>query len=172
MTTLQRILMEARKKKIKPTDITSDTDLIKGVVNAVSEAFKLYSYITFAEALINKGLVKDHVLEIDVEQISKDFLDIDRRTQNLKSLTDTDLYLEALEISEIVESKSELLYNEVMRAEPIALIVEEQVTMLSKESDFAADEEMARKHVFQTFAWKRLNKIVNSLNTVEEPENV
>ena len=174
---LSNAVRDINQRKQVAGEITSPIDVLKGLQKTAGEVFKLYSYITLVQALIEQKLI-DHRLVIDLKAISLDLINIDGRVQNVAKLIEKDeeevVFTEALDISTSLQNHAEELYAEVTRTEPHALVIEESLSRLAKEVEGINEPDAQRLEVLQSLAYQYLSKVKeeadSQVNTDPQPE--
>jgi flagellar hook-basal body complex protein FliE len=161
------------RKKVEESDIKSIDDVLTGLSKSTTEVFRLYSYITFAEAMAEKGLF-EYAPTINLDEISLSLMSIDSRVSVMKQLDqveqEDEIFTEALDLSVIISNHSEELYAEVTLLETKAIEIEETLTKLASEEE-GKDINVARAEVLQSIAYKRLADVYmkNKKETEETP---
>lgn len=136
---LQRAMKAAGEKGHGELQFNDSNELITGIKKAAGEVFKLYSYITLANALIEKGAIT-HSLSIDLVQISKNLMALDARVGRLGVMDEVDLNIEVLGIATDLNDYSDQLYTEVTKLEPHSLVIESALQTLSKEVEETSED--------------------------------
>lgn len=147
----------------------NSNELIEGIKKAAGEVFKLYSYITLAQALIEKGAIT-HSLSIDLVKISKDLIALDSKVSLLPMLEETELNIDALSIATDLSEISDNLYQEVTRLEPHSLVIETALQTLSKEVGEEAEDPAGE--VLKAMAYRFLTNVKLSEGTQVNWEDV
>lgn len=156
------------------SEITSPAEMIEGLTKSAGEIFKLYSYITFVEALVQKGVI-DFQLNVDVEEVSLKLMDLDTRISRLPAMLDNGMedpvMVESMDIGTDLTNYTELLYADVVRSEVHSLVIEDTINRLAKEVEIEVEGE-PRLHVLSSIAYKRLAEVATKLNETRavEPE--
>lgn len=156
---LTRALKEAgiNGDKNLSNDIQSRDDVVKGIKSAVSEAFKLYCYTALGKEMIDRKII-DHSLNINMEEISTQFIELDNRITQLEKLDDELAFsVEALEIGSLIQKYSEELYGEITRLEPFAIPIEETIDELAKTDDTGSED--ARRGVLERVGYHLLMEV-------------
>lgn len=165
---LNNAVRDINNRKEVAGEFTSITDVLDGLKKTTAEVFKLYSYITFVQALDKEGLIK-HQLVIDIKAISISLISIDKRIQIVSKLIEADeeetVFTEALDISTTLQNYSEELYAEVVRSEEHALTIEESLSRLAKDVEGIDDVNQQRYQVLQRFAYQYLTEVKDEIDS-------
>lgn len=140
-------------------EVTFNTkeELMAGIKKAVSEVFKLYSYVTVAEQLIEKQVIQ-HEIKMDLYAQSLNLVSLDKRISRMELISDEAAWqVEALEIGTLLEAYSDNIYNEVARLEPFGITIEETITRLAEEVE-DGDTTEKRRVVLESIAYSYLHK--------------
>lgn len=169
---LSNAVRDINQRKQVAGEITSTLDVLRGLQKTAGEVFKLYSYVTLVQALVEQN-VFEHRLVIDLKAISLDLINIDGRVQNVSKLIDKGeeeaVFTEALDISTSLQNHAEELYAEVTRSEPHALVIEESLSRLAKEVEGVDDSNAQRSEVLQTLAYQYLSKVKDEADIENNP---
>lgn len=155
---LNNAVRDVNKGKKVETTITTPEEMIQGMKDAGQEVFKLYSYITFAEALNEKGIIS-YKPALDLKEISVNLMNMDNQISRLQSMLGVQeeevVMTEALDIGTSLQNYAEELYAEVKLLEPLGIEIEAALEKLaSEEKDLDIDK--ARIAVLSAFAYKKL----------------
>lgn len=132
-------------------------EVIAGLKEAVNEVFKLYSYLTIAYALIEKGAIT-HTLSVDLNKVSIDMLNMDSRISRLSVMEEDVVAVESLEIGQELHDKADALYNEVASLEPHALVIDETVEALVAEVEGDEATNIKRARVLHAVAYQFMHR--------------
>lgn len=170
---LEQVVRDAKMGKGADKELMfkDDSEMIAGIKSAVGEVFKLYSYITLANHLIEKALI-NHTLSIDLKQVSVDLMAIDSRFSRLSLLAPEEMAVDVLEMATEIGNITELLYGEVMKLEEYSLTMEEVITTLSNEVEGDASVDSKRISVLSAIAYKYLHEVSIAQHTPAEVEQV
>lgn len=149
----------------KTEEVTFNTkeELMAGIKKAVSEVFKLYSYVTVAQQLIDNGAI-EHTIAMDLYAQSLNLVSLDKRISRMDLLADEQAWqVEALEIGTLLEAYSDNIYKEVARLEPHGLILEETINRLAEEVE-EGDAANKRRIVLESVAYSYLHKALVKYN--------
>lgn len=155
-------------KKNKTDDglkFNNSTDMINGLKKAVGEVFKLYSYITLAVAMIDKGVI-NHFISMDLDGVTRKLMNFDSRIGTLMYMDTIPedereqgaLEVECLDIGTSLTDISDNLYNEITRLEPHSLAIEEMIATLAVEVE-GGDDNVKRMNVLQAVAYKYMAEL-------------
>ena len=137
--------------------------LIKTSRKAVGEVYKLFSYVTLAERLVNQNYIA-HEFKCDLDRVTNELIEIDRQVIRLPKLVEIDLEsftIEILDIGGYVETLADQLYSEIESLEKHSFIIEERLNKAAHDFQIShpeVTEQDARLVIMETITQERVNK--------------
>lgn len=138
-------------------------ELIKTSRKAVGEVYKLFSYVTLAERLVNQNYI-DHEFKCDLDRVTNELIEIDRQVIRLPKLVEIDLEsftIDMLDIGGYVETLADQLYSEIESLEKHSFVIEERLNKAAHDFQIShpeVTEQDARLVIMETITQERVNK--------------
>jgi hypothetical protein len=137
--------------------------LIKTSRKAVGEVYKLFSYVTLAERLVQeKAFV--HEFACDLDRVTNELIEIDRQVMRLPKLAEIDLEsftIDMLDIGGYVENLADQLYTEIEALEKHSFVIEDRLNKAAHDFQVShpeVTEQDARLVIMETISQERVNK--------------
>ncbi|QDH47132.1 hypothetical protein PQC07_gp203 [Aeromonas phage D3] len=174
-------LMEAAKSQIElalerhqlesPFDIARRSDgsevpamdkgaMIQGCRKSTTEVFRMFSYLAAAKSLVDQGRI-EFEFKLDLDQCAADIAALDRRVIRLNVLVEgeDDVFgYELMDIGSTLENLGSVIYDEVSRLEPQALVLDSYINHAAQQvvadpENEIADLKQANQTVLQSLAY-------------------
>lgn len=157
------LVADINKRKQVEGTITSMQDVLEGVKKTAKDVFHLFTYVSLVNAMIEKGLLEDHTLVVDLKLVARELINIDKRVQTMIKLAQSgdedSVYTEALDISTELSNYTQELYAEVVRSEKYALTIESTLDSLAAEITDISELGERRNAVLSTLAYQLLDQV-------------
>ena len=138
-------------------------ELIKTSRKAVGEVYKLFSYVTLAERLVDQKFI-NHEFKCDLDRVTNELIEIDRQVMRLPKLVEIDLEsftIDMLDIGGYVETLADQLYSEIESLEKHSFVIEERLNKAAHDFQIShpeVTEQDARLVIMETITQERVNK--------------
>lgn len=158
--------------KDDPNAVLDEKELIQQTRKAVTEVYRLFSYISMGDALNRQGRI-EYQVGIDMDDYAKRLVALDKRVQRLTPLQEMDaeegiFAFELMDTGEEIEKLGTELYAEVTNLEPHGLVLDAYLnqaahTLISNNTKIT-DKQVATNQVLEAMAFVHIAKHIEVPN--------